>query len=1329
MTRRGAFAAIRTDGGLLPTDLLGRVTSGDSDLPGLSPEAYHLAPGERLNEAITRSWSSLTGAWTAFRTALEALPDSDRTAATLTRDRWTLHLFKELGFGRLQPAKAIAVDDKTYPVSHAWGHIPIHLPGARVDIDQRTPGVAGAASMSPHGLVQELLNRSDDALWGVVCNGLRLRLLRDNASLTRQALVEFDLDAMFSDGQGYADFVTLWMVCHQSRFEGDPPEKCLLEQWKDEAAQRGTRALDRLRDGVEQAINALGAGFLAHPANAELRRQLREGTLSTQDYYRQLLRLVYRLLFLFVAESRELDGRPVLLDPKADETAALRYRQFYALSRIRDLAESRRGSAHPDLWVALKVVFDALSSPNGAPALALPSLGSFLWSSAATPDLEGAQLANRDLLAAVRALSSTPEGRVRRLVDYRNLGAEELGSIYESLLELHPNLNADAGSFALTTAAGNERKTTGSYYTPTSLITELLDSALDPVLEAAANAHDPERAVLDLTVLDPACGSGHFLIAAAHRIARRLASVRTGEGEPSPREVRTALRDVIGRCLHGIDVNPMAVELCKVSLWMEAVEPGKPLSFLEHRIVCGNGLLGTTPKLLTDGVPDEAFKALEGDDKPTVTALKNRNKSERKRRRGGHGMLATGHSVAALAAPIAAALNELDALDDSTPEAIADKERRYRELQASTEVRAAKLAADAWCAAFVAPKRKGEPVITDATVADLTEGLVAQPAVIDRVDELAAAYQFLHPHLAFPDVFRVPEGEGESPDNAVTGWSGGFSVVLGNPPWERVKLQEKEFFAARAPEVAEASNAAARKRKIEALRTDEPELYEEFLAAARVAEGVSHLLRTSGRFPLCGRGDVNTYTVFAELMRTLIEPRGRVGSIVPSGIATDDTTKHFFGDLVTRRSLVSLFDFENRQALFADVDSRMKFCLLTLAGSGDPIDEAEFVFFAHSTADLSDVERRFTLSPEDFELLNPNTRTCPVFRTRRDAEITKGIYRRVPVLIKEGPPEENPWDVSFQRMFDMSNDSHLFRTREQLDAEGWVLKGNVFHKGEDRYLPLYEGKMLHHFDHRFAEFVGGEWVNPGHGPCDLARPRYFVPAPEGEERLRDRWWISGFRNIARSTDERSMMAALGPKAAAGNNFPTFFAREPSVCLAAVLQSLVLDFIARQKLGSTTMNFFIVEQLPVISPQQVQAGTPWSRELEVHQWLRSRIVELVYTSWDMRDLAVHEGWTGGPFPFESSRRSYLRAEVDAAFFHLYGIERDDVDYMMETFPIVKRKDVAEHGEYRTKRLILEVYDAMDKAIETGEAYQTILDPPPGDPSLCHDESTRPEWAKE
>ena len=690
--RTEQFQTVHIEGAILPPDLLQRIADAKTD--GVEPASYHLPSGTKLNEAISQSWTRLRRHWADFQQALRALPDTEETATATTREKWLLPLFQELGYGRITTTKAPEIDGKLYPIERFWTHVPFHLIGAKLALDHRTKGARGAATAIPHSMVQEFLNRSEGHLWAFLSNGLQLRILRDNAALSRQSYVEFDLQDMF-DGEVYADFALLWLVCHQSRLESDRPENCWLEKWSKLAHEQGTRILEDLRAGVQTAIQALGRGFLAHPANTHLFDQLSSGSLSPHDYYRQLLRIVYRLIFLMVAEDRGLlhPAPPEADAARAAYNAAVdRYDRFYSLRRLRELAARYRGSKHPDLWHTLTLVFDALDQ-RGCPHLALPALGSFLWSRAATPDLPGPApcgsdpvphpllIRNEDLLDALRALAFVQRDKVLRDVDYRNLGAEELGSVYESLLELHPEISILGRSFELCSAAGNERKTTGSYYTPDSLVQCLLDSALEPVVAEAIKgkpAVEAEKALLALKACDPACGSGHFLIAAAHRLARHLARIRTGESEPSPQDYQHALRDVIGHCIYGVDINPMAVELCKVSLWMEALESGKPLSFLDHRIQAGNSLIGTTPGLLAHGIPDDAFEPTEGDDKKYCAEWKKANKRERQDRAKGQGELFK--QPWEQLGNLAASLAKLDAVSDETLDGVHVKQRSYEEL-------------------------------------------------------------------------------------------------------------------------------------------------------------------------------------------------------------------------------------------------------------------------------------------------------------------------------------------------------------------------------------------------------------------------------------------------------------------------------------------------------------------------------------------------------------------------------------------------------------------------------------------------------------------------
>jgi hypothetical protein len=610
--------------------------------------------------------------------------------------------------------------------------------------------------------------------------------------------------------------------------------------------------------------------------------------------------------------------------------------------------------------------------------------------------------------------------------------------------------------------AGNERKESGSYYTPTSLVECLLDSALDPLLDEACThgtAEERVSALLDTTVCDPACGSGHFLVAAARRIAKRIAAEETGESEPPDTLVRTALRRVVGRCIYGVDVNPMAAELAKVSLWIEALEPGKPLSYLDRNIRVGNSLLGVTPALLAEGLPDAAFVPIEGDDRKVAVALKKQNASERE---GQHDLFSQVGIPVTNAVLAKRAVEIARTLPDSLEDLHIHQQRQALELAESPELRVQKLLADAWCAAFVQPKDAvtRSTAITQATLEQFgaDAGTLDIAAAEKLVQDLARQYRFFHWHIEFPHIFRV--GNGARDIAAATGWSGGFSCVIGNPPWERINVREQEFFAPRHSVIAGTRNAAVRKSLIKELAHSagqaDRELYREFYSVLRKAAGWIHLLRESGRYPLAGRGDVNTYAVFAENDRAIASSHGRTGIIVPTGIATDATTQHFFKDLVVSSSLVSLYDFENARPIFQGVHRSYKFCLLTLSGRATKARRSRFAFFLHGVSELVREGKIFSLTPQEIKLLNPNTQTLPIFRTRRDAEVTLGIYQKVPIIDLIGGTSES-WRLRPMQMLDVTHDAGYFKQDYSASR-----------------LPLMEGRLIHQFTDRWATYQNGD---------------------------------------------------------------------------------------------------------------------------------------------------------------------------------------------------------------------------------------------------------------
>jgi hypothetical protein len=1263
--RHRVSTSVRTEGGLLPSDLLAKIAAVDRDVPGLSEDDYGLESGDRVREAITRSWNRLVGAWAALGAARVAATNDREPLTSPTRERWLLPLFDELGFGRLATARAIDIEGTSYPISHGWGdRVPIHLVGFGIELDRRTPGVRGAAGAAPHALVQEYLNRSDAALWGIVSNGRLLRLLRDSTSLTRQAFVEFDLESIF-EGELYADFALLWSVCHRTRFEGAKPDECLLEHWSKKAADDGTRALDQLRGGVEKAIETFGAGFLAHPSNGALREALRSGELNRQDYYRELLRLVYRLIFLFTAEDRrdETTGRELLLDPTVSDEAAERYRRFYSTARLRGIAGRRRGTRHPDLWVSLRRVIAAIGG-GGAPTLAIPALGSFLFGPSACSHLDGADLRNEDLLDAVRALATIEEDRRLRLVDYRNLGAEELGGIYESLLELHPLIEIEATPprFKLATVAGNERRTTGSYYTQTSLIGCLLDSVLDPALDEAARSANPEAAILALAVVDPASGSGHFLVAAAHRIARRLASIRSGEGEPPPAIVRAALRAVISHCIYAVDLNPMAVELCKVGLWLEALEPGKPLSFLDARIKTGNSLVGATPELIAAGIPDAAFDPLKGDNSATARSLRDRNAQERV------GQLGFGDLADQLdASRLISAWTHFQELDESSSEQIRAKEISYQRLLDSPDVRRQRAAADIWCAAFLTRKTPMSTPITTSTLrAAALDPASVPPAITRAMDEALPEAGAMHWFLEFPDVMA----------------RGGFDVVIGNPPWETLSPDAKEFFAAYDPGVRNASPAT--QKAIIAHLLEDPAVQIAWDEYCDRLYRLAQYLRNSGRYRLfapgnLGKGDFNVYRIFIELALELTKPDGRAAQIVPDGLYLGANATAIRREMVDNWRLRRIFGFENaREVWFKDIDSRTRFCIYA-ARKGGNTSSFEIAFGLKSEGDLRRAlaEGGVSLGAEMLRGLSPETYAIPDAADLRVLTLVERIGRRWPRFGDEhaGWPERH-----YMRELDMGNDRDRFN-----DREGY---------------PLYEGRMVDQFDHRAKAYVSGRgrtavWRDLAFSDPDKAvRPQWFVSssAVPSNARARMTQYRLGFCDVTSPTNERTLVAALlPPSVICGHKVPTILldggGPADYMFWLGFANSLVVDFVARRKV-SLSMSYTVLDGLAL--PRKVGMDEASREVVEI-------AARLTCASEDMLgfwDVLASDGWVPTRVPgvlpglINEEERAAARAQIDALVaVDFFGFATSDIEVVLADFKALGNRERRQYRELRTARLVL------------------------------------------
>lgn len=1123
-TQQLAYTAIRIEGGLIPAEELTRLTTLASPEQTEQTEAhYNIPKGLKLRDEIARNFKIAQNLWKDFQ-ALRLRQDLEAHGTTVRE--FLLPLLRQaLGYADLTtvaPVQATNSSHHSYQIGHAalGGRLPVVMAAHNQPIDQATerfgdtnPDTGKTRRRSPYMLAQEALNASDEAQWAVVSNGLKLRILRDNPSLTRPAYVEVDIETIFNE-ELYADFTAFWLLAHASRFgklnaeAQAEPSDCAWERWRNAGQRSGETVRMNLRYQVADALRSLGTGFLSHPANTALRAQLQDPETSSatkQAFFEELLSLVYRFIFLATVEDRTdaTTGRSLIFTPEASDVEVQRYWQGYSLTWLRERAVRRSSfDTHSDLWRALTITFDGLA--KGQPALGLPALGG-LFAAERCPLLNAAQIENRHLLTAVFQLGyfRQPTGLTR--VNYRDMGAEELGSVYESLLELVPDVQhlsqphaarlAFVGDDDQASNKGNARKLTGSYYTPDSLVQELIKSALDPVIEQTvqANPTDPVAALLQLTVCDPACGSGHFLLAAARRLADEVARLRASAqgGAPTPADYRHALRDVVSHCIYGVDKNPMAIALAKTALWLEAYTPDRPLTFIDHHLQVGDALLGVLdPKVLESGIPDEAYAVLSGDDKAVASALKKQNKAE----------LKSWKQV--VANDLFAATNlvhdaeAVEHLADDTLDGIAAKRSAWSQAHQQAQHSTLAKLADTYVAAFLAPK------VADwqarIPLSGYLWGLLHpneqqhnKPELGQAAHELCRTHSVFHWWLAFPQVAA----------------KGGFAVMLGNPPWEVSQLSEEEFFSSRAPSIA-ALSGDKRKKAIAALEQEQAWLWGEYQTTKRAFEAANLFYRGAGRYPLSAVGKLNTYRLFAETIEQLVGDQGRAGFIVPTGIATDDTAKDYFAHISQNARLVSLLDFENSDAIFPAVHRSYKFSLLTIGASPS----ASFVCFATQVEHVADKRRQFTLTPEEFRLINPNTRTCPVFRSQRDAELTKKLYASAPVLIRESvvtgdgkgaievEAEANPWGISFsQGLFNMTSASDLFMNGPAPE-------------GEASRLPLYEAKLIHQFDHRWATFIpepgvpNDDWSSRDVTTAEKANPTYQVAT---------RYWVDDREVLSR----------------------------------------------------------------------------------------------------------------------------------------------------------------------------------------------------------------------
>jgi methylase of polypeptide subunit release factors len=762
------YPSIRIEGAILSADILDKIEH--AELIGQKPKDFGFTGSNvRVKDEIVKAWADAQDMWRIYKRKTESLRDS-KTGTTETRNFWLIPLLGLLGYDVELYRKAEIVNTKTYAISHRGTNLdnfPIHIMGLKDSLDKKRQD--SGPRMSPHALLQEYINLNEH-LYAIVSNGITLRLLRDSSRLIKLSFVEFDLERMFEE-EHFADFAIMFRLIHASRMPIRQNEgaESLIEGYHQDSLDSGSRIRAGLSKAVENSIKSVANGFLSHPTNDELRQAISDGLLTAKDFYQYQLRFIYRILFLMVIEERDLIFTRET-PPKKKEI----YERYYGVTRIRNLSEKRylADKKHSDLWINLKNTFRLFEATHYGQKLDVEPLAGDLFGYNAIGLLNKCDLDNQVLLECFRNLTVfvNPNTGQKMRVNYASLNVEEFGSVYEGLLEYDPVIEGIGSNLEFLLVKGSERSATGSHYTPDELVQPLIKHSLDYIIEDKLKEKNPEKALLSITVCDVACGSGHILLSAARRIATELAKVRTGEDQPSPSAFRKGVRDVIRSCIYGVDINPLAVELCKVSLWLEAHNPGEPLNFLDHRIKCGDAIVGLAHKEeLQNGISDEAFKKLPGDDSLISKGFLKRNKEERKK--GGAETDNLFYKIEENLDKVSQLVKELNLLPERTPDEIKKKQQRYNQINNDKNTWRLRTLADIQVAQFFIPKilENGTKLVTDSEYRAMLDGRkqLAGHKGVAEANAIGVYKHFFHWFIEFPEVMRKE----------------GFDCILGNPPF------------------------------------------------------------------------------------------------------------------------------------------------------------------------------------------------------------------------------------------------------------------------------------------------------------------------------------------------------------------------------------------------------------------------------------------------------------------------------------------------------------------------------------------------------------------
>jgi hypothetical protein len=763
------YSSISIQGNILTSEILEKIRT--EDIRYQAAKEFGLDPRVSVRDEISLAWSLAVSHWNAFKQKRDKLSSSD-TGTTDTRNQWMKPLFLILGYD-IAIKNAEEINGKLYAISFRASNIdqfPVHIVGINQPLDSR-PATGG---ISPHALVQEYLNNQEH-LYALVSNGKFLRLLRDATRLSRLSYLEFNLEQMMEE-QLYAEFALLYRVLHSSRMpqNKDAGADSIIEFYHQEALASGSRIRERLSIAVETSIKELANGLLQNSLNEELRTAIAKGSITSKDYYTYNLRLIYRMLFLMVIEERKL----IYSAERNADLDQLRniYYNYYSVQRLGRLVEKviYVDPRKSDLWQSLITCFLLFEECRHGKSLGITPLGSGLFAPDALGPLKEQALDNETFIHVLQHLVTFENENGQRVrVNYADLDVEEFGSVYEGLLEYEPEIQNIETTPQFLFQKGTERSKSGSHYTPEELVKPLIKHSLDYLIEDKLKDRNPEAALLSLKVCDVACGSGHILLSAARRIGFELAKLRSKEDQPSPIVLRKAIRDTIVNCIYGVDKNPLAVELCKVAMWLEAHTPGEPLNFLDHHIKCGDAILGLAQREeLEHGIANEAFKTLPQDEKAIAAAFMKRNKEERSQKE--QTSLKFEASVDNEIEAVIERYKLFKNLPERTPEEVARKETEYHGYEKDYHRIRLHQLADAQVAQFFIPKSESfkSYVLTDSEYRNFLRQVnkhlgVLQSHKLTKAEIIAKEKMFFHWFLEFPEVFK----------------EGGFDCILGNPPF------------------------------------------------------------------------------------------------------------------------------------------------------------------------------------------------------------------------------------------------------------------------------------------------------------------------------------------------------------------------------------------------------------------------------------------------------------------------------------------------------------------------------------------------------------------